>query len=202
MKATPHTDSFIYDAVLTAIDASNGKLIFRAQQHFHEVPCKTSYWQLGAVGRLRLPTEELGFAFHDYLDPMLRRFPAFDDPDTHRWGWCLGPHRFTVEAGILPGRGGAVVRRDTETLDLELPREFLTFCQHCNLSPATILRGFVADLCSLHNWVSCPREDGYSTNGSDERDVAKDYFRRAYGWVLYPPSPRVPAITTGEQSHG
>ena len=188
MYATDNqSDSFIYDARITAIDHPNHTLVFSVAQGTHRIPVgSVTHWTLGAVGRLRLPTGSRQFAFHTYADPLLRRAPGLDDPSTNRWGWRLGERRFTVEAGILPGRRGAVVRRDTEPLSLDLPREFLELCEDCGLTPATVLRGFVADLCSLYNWRSCPREDNYSSSGSDERAMAKDYFRRAYGWVSAP----------------
>jgi hypothetical protein len=178
-------DTYIYDARLSAIDASNRELVFTWTKGVHRIPVDSlTHWPLGSVGRLRLPRGARNFAFHTYVDPLLRRAPGLDEAVTNRWGWRLGERRFTVEAGILPGRGGAVVRRDTEKLPLDLPGEFRQFCKDCGLQPATVLRGFIADLCSLHNMVVCPREDGYSSNGSDERDMAKDYFRRAYGWVF------------------
>jgi len=180
-------DSFIYDARIIAIDHPNHTLVFSVAKGIHRIPVgSVAHWTVGAVGRLRLPSGSRQFAFHTYADPLLRRAPGLDDPSTNRWGWRLGERRFTVEAGILPGRGGAVVRRDTEPLSLDLPREFLALCEDCRLTPAAVLRGFVADLCSLHNWCSCPREDNYSSSGSDERAMAKDYFRRAYGWVSDP----------------
>lgn len=187
MNTTPNDEHYLYDAVLTAIDHPNKVLVFSVTRDTHRVPVtSTTYWELGVVGRLRLPTAECDFAFHVYADIRLRRTPELDDSSIHQWGWRLGERRFTVQAGILPGRGGAVVRRDTEPLTLELPREYLTFCADCGLSPATVLRGFIADLCNLFNWTDCPREDDYSNNGSDERAMAKQYFRRAYGWVFDP----------------
>jgi hypothetical protein len=188
MKSTcDEAETYLYDARITAIDHPNRTLEFSVAQGTHRIPVgSVTHWTLGSVGRLRLPTGSREFAFHTYADPLLRRAPGLDDPSTHRWGWRLGERRFTVEAGILPGRGGAVLRRDTEPLALDLPREFLELCEDCGLTPATVLRGFVADLCSLYNWCSCPREDNYSNNGSDERAMAKDYFRRAYGWVSDP----------------
>jgi hypothetical protein len=188
MKATSDdSDTYIYDVRLSAIDASQRELVFSWAKGVHRLPVdSTAHWPLGSVGRLRLPTGVRDFAFHAYIDPLLRRLPGLDEAVTNRWGWRLGERRFTVEAGILPGRGGAVVRRDTEKLSLDLPGEYRRFCQDCGLEPATVLRGFIADLCSLHNMTVCPREDGYSSNGSDERDIAKDYFRRAYGWVFDP----------------
>jgi len=181
------SDSFIYDARITAIDHPNHVLVFSVAQGTHRIPVgSVMHWTLGSVGRLRLPTASRQFAFHTYADPLLRRAPGLDDPSNNRWGWRLGERRFTVQAGVLPGRGGAVVRRDTVPLSLDLPREFLELCEDCGLAPATVLRGFVADLCGLYSWTSCPREDNYSNNGSDERALAKDYFRRAYGWVFDP----------------
>ncbi len=38
--------------------------------------------------------------------------------------------------------------------------------------------GFIADLAGIMNWASAPREDGYGSNGSDERDMAQAYYER------------------------
>jgi len=43
-----------------------------------------------------------------------------------------------------------------------------------------VLRAYVADLCELFNRVRCPREDGYSSNGSDERMYAQMHFHRTF----------------------
>ncbi|MCZ8382807.1 hypothetical protein O6P37_28450, partial [Mycobacterium sp. CPCC 205372] len=37
------------------------------------------------------------------------------------------------------------------------------------------------DAAGLHNLLSCPRADGYGSNGSDERQFASDWIDRAYG---------------------
>jgi hypothetical protein len=140
MNATDdQSDTFIYDARITAIDHPNHTLVFSVAQGTHRIPVgSVTHWTLGSVGRLRLPTGSRQFAFHTYADPLLSRAPGLDDPSTNRWGWRLGERRFTVEAGILPGRGGAVVRRDTEPLSLDLPREFLELCEDCGLTPSTV----------------------------------------------------------------
>lgn len=39
--------------------------------------------------------------------------------------------------------------------------------------PETVLRGFVADLAGIINQHTNPRTDGYSSNGSDERNMAR-----------------------------
>jgi len=62
-------------------------------------------------------------------------------------------------------------RAELTVMTLELPEEFLDLCEDVKTSPATILRGFIADLCNL-------RSGEYNTNGSDERDLAEQYFAR------------------------
>ena len=46
------------------------------------------------------------------------------------------------------------------------------------MEPETVLRGFIADLAEIMNWARNPREDGYSSNGSDERRMAREYYER------------------------
>ena len=61
---------------------------------------------------------------------------------------------------------------------LELPNEFLDLCIRDRTTAATVLRGFIADLCGITNCASNPRPDGYSSNGSDERMLAQAYYDR------------------------
>jgi hypothetical protein len=63
-------------------------------------------------------------------------------------------------------------------LTLELPAEFIALCKRDGTDPETVLRGFIADLCGLISWQRNPREDGYNSNGSDERDMAYAYYQR------------------------
>jgi len=77
---------------------------------------------------------------------------------------------------------------------LRLPEEFVILCANHHATPETVLRGFIADVSGIINWAANPREDGYSSNGSDERDLAFAYFDRCgYGyleaWGLKPQSP-------------
>ncbi len=51
-------------------------------------------------------------------------------------------------------------------------------CERDGVAPHTVLRGFIADLCSIMNWAKSPRDDGYSSNGSDERRMARAYYER------------------------
>ena len=63
-------------------------------------------------------------------------------------------------------------------ITIELPQEFIELCKQDEVEPETVLRGFIADLCEIRNWASDPREDGYSSNGSDERMKAREYYER------------------------
>jgi hypothetical protein len=53
------------------------------------------------------------------------------------------------------------------TVQLRRPIEFIEMCERDGVDPAEVLRGFIADLCSL---------DG--SHGSDERDLADQYYHR------------------------
>lgn len=64
------------------------------------------------------------------------------------------------------------------TLTINLPEEFIALCKEDDTNPETVLRGFIADLCGIMNWAANPREDGYSSHGSDERMRARDYYER------------------------
>lgn len=66
----------------------------------------------------------------------------------------------------------------TKNVTIELPEEFVQLCQKDNVEPERVLRAFIADLCGIINWKSNPREDGYSSSGSDERTMARDYYER------------------------
>ena len=61
---------------------------------------------------------------------------------------------------------------------IDLPPEFVALCQEDDVAPETVLRGFIADLCEIYNYASDPRDDGYQTNGSDERMLARQYYNR------------------------
>ena len=173
-----------YDAALVEIDEEAAVLVFNAAGAKHCVGYSGNvWWRAGAIGRLRLPDERVPFSFHPYPDQRLRRLPNEDDPRLNLWGWQIDDRHFAAKAGIVPGRDGLVVTQDTETLVINIPREFINLCEKSRLRPETVLRGFIADLCDLMNWAYCPREDDYSSNGSDERRMAQLYFERAYGWL-------------------
>ena len=187
-SATHIDDGFLYDAELielTRLDAPSCEHL-RFQVGGAQYSVKSlypAYWTVGLIGRLRLESPQHRFAFHTYVDQRLRRAPELDDRRRHRWGWRIDERRFLIRAGLLPGQDGRVVRQNTKRLALALPSEFTDFCSSRGLTPASVLRAFIADLCEIHNWRNFPREDDYSSNGSDERLYANAYFQRCFGWV-------------------
>lgn len=65
-----------------------------------------------------------------------------------------------------------------QRITLDLPPEFIELCQNDKTDPETVLRGFIGDLCGIVNFLANPREDGYGSNGSDEREMARAYYER------------------------
>ena len=69
------------------------------------------------------------------------------------------------------------------TITLALPDEFIALCRRDGVPPEQVLRGFIADLCQIMSWAADPRTDGYCSNGSDERSMAREYYDRVgYPW--------------------
>ena len=96
------------------------------------------------------------------------------------WRSETQPEGFLAPRGIVPGANGFVAD-DTQNITIAVPSEFFDLCAEVNLSPEVVLRGFIADVAALDNYLNCPRADGYGSNGSDERMMARDYFERAHG---------------------
>jgi hypothetical protein len=59
----------------------------------------------------------------------------------------------------------------SNALTLRLPPQFIALCTTHGVEPETVIRGFIADLCDL-------RTAQYRTNGSDERNLADEYYQR------------------------
>ena len=73
--------------------------------------------------------------------------------------------------------------RKTNRVTIDLPPEFVVLCKADGIEPIVVLRGFIADLAEIMNWADAPRADGYSSNGSDERRMAREYYERVgYPW--------------------
>lgn len=122
--------------------------------------------------------------FVAYIDQSLRRFPAIDQPGQLGWACESGAHEFVAPANIIPGKGGDFIKDDTEEITLQIPPEFIGLAKLTQMSPEDLLRGFIADVTGIHNYLSCPRADEYSSNGSDERDLAEEWLQRAYGFDM------------------
>jgi hypothetical protein len=63
-------------------------------------------------------------------------------------------------------------------LTLDLPSEFVELCEADGVTPEIVIRGFIAEVAGIMNWQASRRQDGYSSNGSDERDMAQAYYER------------------------
>jgi len=135
------------------------------------------------------------FRWTAYLDQTLRRAFELDtfegpDPDDEtlrrnlaRIGWRnqLTPGGFLAPTGIIPGKNGDFIDDETGVIMVDVPPEFHALCWEFKRTAEEILRGFMADAAGLMNYVSEPRADRLSSNGSDERGLAYGYLDRAYG---------------------
>ncbi len=66
-----------------------------------------------------------------------------------------------------------------KSIRIELPSEFTELCSRDKTTPEEVLRGFIADLCRISTFASAPqRDDGYQSNGSDERELVWQYYER------------------------
>lgn len=137
---------------------------------------------IGQIGLLVVNdvSGEAGF-FQPYLEQRLRREMQYDLDDI--WAWRLEDKEdiIFVKSSLIPGIDGQVIIDETTPLLLAIPPEFTTLCAKFQTDAEQVLRGFIADACGLQNHFKEPREDGYSSNGSDERTQAYDYLERAYG---------------------
>lgn len=118
--------------------------------------------------------------FVAYEEPSLRRCSALDANGKH--GWLHGSGDYVLAApGIIPGRLGQIVEDRTRAATIAVPPEFEVLAKRFGQSPETILRAFIADAARIFNDGHFPREDGFSSSGSDERELAETYIRRAFG---------------------
>lgn len=144
---------------------------------------KTGY--LTFVISLKNQVDESHFVFHPYIEPTLRRVPAFDFVSkvggvSVGWTCDARPDGFTVPPDIIPGVNGDWIAAKPTPVTIQVPHEFVQACEEVGQTSESVLRGFIADLCELQNYTANPREDGLSSNGSDERHLASEYFERAY----------------------
>lgn len=130
--------------------------------------------------------------FRDYIDQSLRRVPELDTANrsgardgrvSEFVGWCCDarPGGFYAPVGIIPGEAGRFVPDGTVPVTLRVPPEFVRECRRVQMTPEELLRSFVGDLAGIQNFSASPRADGYGSNGSDEREYAGAWLRRAHG---------------------
>src|SRR5206468_4282491 len=84
------------------------------------------------------------------------------------------PAALAVGAGQTQG-ATPMSNKPGTSVTIELPLEFIVQCRQDGVTPEVVLRGFIADLCGLISWANNPRTDGYCSNGSDERRMAREY---------------------------
>jgi len=127
--------------------------------------------------------------FHSYTDQSLRRVPELDYPATSSdsravevigWRCDARPSGFRAPVGLIPGEDGRFVPDETVAVTLRVPPEFVRGCRRVQMTPEKLLRSFVGDLAGIQNYINNPRADGYGSNGSDERDYADAWLRRAH----------------------
>lgn len=172
----------LYAAIVTSIDNNRATITFEAAGRQHVFPLPTHNWcELGAVGRLD-PRDGRNFAFHVYPDSRLRRSPNNDNAAAGVWAWTIdeGDGIPFAKAKRIPGKHDRVLHDNTRPITLDVPLKFIEYCASHNRTAETVLRGFIADLCELQNYVTLPREDGYSSNRSDARMFAQQWFECAY----------------------
>lgn len=64
----------------------------------------------------------------------------------------------------------------TEQLVIQLPTEFLELCELDLVTPECVLRGFIADQCSMSN------SNNFRSGSIDDRDRARGYYERIYAF--------------------
>jgi len=179
MNYKKHLVNVIYDATIKTLDPQADQTVFVLPGGREKtMPKCSAHWQEGKRGVAFIDSENS--TFREYTDQRLHRRPDLDE--LGMWCWMLDgqKERFWCKPHSLPGQGGAFIKDQTRPIELMVPPELEDLCKERGLSPEEVLRGFIADLCELTSYMVCPREDGYSSNGSDERDHAREWFDRAY----------------------
>ncbi len=137
--------------------------------------------EIGQIGFAEYDPVHACWRFNPYLDQSLRRVYEADTPTALGWSCDTKPDRWVASSNIVPGKNGDFVQDQTVELTINIPPEFIALCDNFNQTPERMLRGFIADACGLRNLLNCPREDSYTSNGSDERRMAYEYLERAHG---------------------
>lgn len=64
----------------------------------------------------------------------------------------------------------------TNQIVIQLPSEFLELCRYDLVTPECVLRGFIADLCSMSNSTN------FVSGSIDDGDRARRYYERIYAF--------------------
>ncbi|MES2877494.1 MAG: hypothetical protein V4713_03660 [Pseudomonadota bacterium] len=182
------SDQIFYDMTIKSIDIKVNQTVFETTDGLAKTFQKAiSFHQVGSRGVLTVKTDG-DFLFRAYPDPRLRRWPEQDIPANEdegyfgAWSWRLDgiEDRITAKPGLIPGEGGRYIKDETDKVEIDIPPEFFQLCESRGITVEQALRGLIADVCGLQSYVNNPREDGFISNGSDERMYAKQWFDRAY----------------------
>ncbi len=130
-----------------------------------------------------------GYRFDPYVDQTLRR--AFDldvyefSRETHNsnsigWRNAKHPEGFLAPRGLVPGQQGRFVSSSTQDVPVAVPLEFFELCFRMRTDPETVLKGFIADVCSLTSTPELPRADANMNHGTEAKRKARDYLRQAW----------------------
>jgi hypothetical protein len=183
-----NSEEMFYDALIEQIDIdANQTFVKTADGQLKTFPKASKFHAVGARGVLKVKADG-DFVFWAYTEQRLRRWPERDVQPIELqsyaglWGWRLDglDDLIATKPGFIPGRDGRYVEDETEKVEIDVPPEFFELCQARGISVEQALRGLVADVCGLQNYVDNPREDGFGSNGSDERMYAQQWFDRAY----------------------
>ena len=131
----------------------------------------------------------IGYRFDPYVDQTLRR--AFDldvyefSRETHNsnsigWRNAKYPEGFLAPKGLVPGQNGRFVSSSTQDVQVAVPLEFFELCTRMRSDPETILKGFIADACSLASTPELPRADANMNHGTKAKRKAREYLRQAW----------------------
>lgn len=173
----------------TLVFNADEKVIFQLENAEKISFSGPNFQKVGTVGQLSILQrgDVECFTFWAYPDVRLRRIMDKDIP-AHGiypafWTWQLEgalDSQIVAQEGIIPGIDGRFIENMTSPFELMVPPEFQDLCETFGISVEDVLRGFIADACGLQSFDVLPREDRYSSNGSDERQLAEAYLARAY----------------------
>lgn len=191
-----YRDRRIHNVEVVGVSADPTRILIRVDGAEADVPAnghashlQSQVGKFGSIAGQRDPDGySYSYVFYPYFDQTLRRAPELDTQPTDgrgvEWGWTCSaqPDGMLAPLGFVPGMDGQWIRDETRAEEIPIPPEFIRICEEIGTDPVDVLRGFIADLCGLQNDAARPRADGFSSNGSDEREMADTYFERAYGW--------------------